>query len=55
MKLILVDPEIVKEYFMKTNLYVKDETFIANIKRFVKDGIVTAEGKQWKTSRKIFS
>ena len=54
-KLILVEPEIVKEFYQKSNFYVKDNTFIGNLKRFFDEGIVTAEGSKWKTSRRIFS
>jgi len=54
-KLILVEPEMIKDFFMNGQYYVKDNNLIANIKRFVNGGIITSEGNQWKISRRLFS
>ncbi|KAL4488682.1 hypothetical protein ABPG73_020381 [Tetrahymena malaccensis] len=54
-KLRLIEPEIIKEFFLKSEYYEKDQTFIQNMKRFLHSGIVFSEGQLWKDSRKLFS
>ncbi|EAS04656.2 cytochrome P450 family monooxygenase (macronuclear) [Tetrahymena thermophila SB210] len=54
-KLRLIEPEIIKDFFSKSQYYQKDQTFIQNITRFLKNGIVFSEGNTWKESRKLFS
>ncbi|KAL4503102.1 hypothetical protein ABPG72_014331 [Tetrahymena utriculariae] len=54
-KLRLIEPEIIKDFFLKSQYYEKDQTFIKNIRRFLENGIVFSEGSIWKESRKLFS
>lgn len=51
----LIEPEILKDFFNNIQYYIKDETYIGNIKRFASEGIVSSEGNQWKASRRLFS
>lgn len=45
MKLALIEPEIVKDFFVKQQeCYIKDELLFSNLSRFIKDGIVSSEG-----------
>lgn len=46
---------MIKEFYMKQDHYIKSPDMLYNIKRFIGEGIVTAEGEKWKKSRRIFS
>ncbi|KAL4446417.1 hypothetical protein ABPG74_001158 [Tetrahymena malaccensis] len=53
-KLRIFEPEIIKDFFQHQNYYKKFDFFIRNLMRFV-NGLITAEGNDWKLSRKLFS
>ncbi|EDK31643.1 cytochrome P450 family monooxygenase (macronuclear) [Tetrahymena thermophila SB210] len=53
-KLRIFEPEIIRDFFQNQHNYKKFEFFTGNLMRFV-NGIITAEGQDWKSSRKLFS
>ncbi|KAL4446416.1 hypothetical protein ABPG74_001157 [Tetrahymena malaccensis] len=54
-KLRLVDPDLMREFFLNQQYYVKDTFYIGNVLRCAPYGIAFVEGEQWKKSRKLFS
>ncbi|KAL4485714.1 hypothetical protein ABPG72_010976 [Tetrahymena utriculariae] len=54
-KLRLVDPELMREFFLKQEYYVKDTFYIGNVLRCAPQGIAFVEGEQWKKSRRLYS
>lgn len=52
---ILLDPELLKQFWLSDKNYVKERFFIENRIRIFGDGVAFAEGKEWAKRRKIMS
>ena len=51
----LTDPELIKEFALQPDLYVKSDEIFAVAKQAFGSGVFTTEGKVWKKHRKIVS
>lgn len=55
MRLVILEPEILKEFFTNHENYIKDPELISLFKTVMGNGLVFAEGSKWKKHRKILS
>jgi len=53
--LFLRDPALVKEFYLNTDNYIKDPLYLELFNPILGKGLVTSEGNQWKTQRKVMS
>jgi cytochrome P450 len=53
--LLLTDPALLQEFFLKQQHYVKEVRFIENKVRFLGQGVAFAEGHEWSRRRKIMA
>jgi len=53
--LMLVDPVLVKEFYGKTDKYIKSPLTITHFKLLMGNGLITSEGDTWKKHRRLIS
>ena len=51
--LLLVDPTIIKSFYGKQDLYIKNPRLVSLHKRLIGSGLFIAEGALWKKHRKL--
>jgi PHYB activation tagged suppressor 1 len=53
--LVLLDPQLIKEFLTKHELYIKDPSLLLLLREICGDGLVVSHGESWKRKRRLTS